>query len=103
MERIAGEKESRTISDHSKATAPSAEQGTKEAMQNMVEGDELNSHFASHRTNAQFGLLKSGYCWPSKQLGYHSFFTNLRSGATTALNTVGDLLPIDALVVGVVI
>lgn len=102
-ERIAGENGvQNNFKIIRKATAPSAEQGTQEAMQNMAEGDELNVAFrVASDKRANLALLKSGYLLAFTELGYsfilHKHLDPVRQ---QLLNPSEDLLPIDALVVG---
>lgn len=85
-----------------KATAPSAEQGTKEAMQKMSQGDELTVSFRiASEQRASVSLLKSGYLLAFAELGYRFILhKNLDPVRQQVQSPAEELLPIDGLVVG---
>jgi hypothetical protein len=84
-----------------KATAPSALQGSKEAMLGLSEGDELNLTFqiASER-RVRMSLLKAGYLLGFRELGYRFILHQNLSVVRQQIQRPEEmLLPIDALVV----
>jgi len=84
------------------ATAPTAEQGSKEVMQKVSKGDELDVKFRiASEKRANVSLLKSGYLLVFKELGYRFILhKNLDPVRQQIQRPAEGLLPIDALVVG---